>query len=217
MDESTPKYSMKGVEDFFNKVVRFIFYFRLVVVICIIVGTIYLGLDVFNSSQNGEELKNLSTIVACGSILIGIFYSIINYEHNQIKFNTEAKRAKDTFSYTTACEWYSPSMVDNLKTTRMLYNENKHLIDDNKAIEFSKILDENEQARSALVSIFNCLECVAIGINNGILDETILKIYLKSIYIDHSMDYSFYIDYRRNVQKKPQIWENFTTLANRWK
>lgn len=107
-------------------------------------------------------------------------------------------------------------MVENLKITKQMYTNNKHYIDDNKATDFSKILDEDESARSALVSIFNYLECVSIAIEKGILDDNFMKTYLGGVCTGYLMDYGFYIDYKRNTNKSPLIWINFTNMAQRW-
>ncbi len=98
-----------------------------------------------------------------------------------------------------------------------MFTKNEHYIRDNRALDFSKILDDDEQARSALVSIFNYLECVSIGIEKGILDDDFMRDYLAGVCIGYSMDYGFYIEYKRNVQKSPKIWINFTNMAEKWK
>lgn len=141
---------------------------------------------------------------------------MINYEHNFSKFKIDQKSSKIVLSYTCASEWFKPTMVDNLKLTRQMFTKNEHYINDNKASEFSRIMDGDEQARSALVSIFNYLECVSIGIDRGILDDDFMKEYLGGICISYYMDYGFYIDYKRNIAKAPRIWINFTALAQRW-
>jgi hypothetical protein len=216
MPDKAPSYSINGLEKIINSIVGFIFYYRLVVVIGIIAITVYSSIKVYNYSSANEQLKNLSIIVACGSILIGIFYSIINYEHNQIKFNHELKSSRNSFSFTTASEWFKPTMVENLKITKKMYIEHKHLINDNKATDFSQLLDSDESARSALVSIFNYLECVSLAIDNGILDDDFMKSYLGGICTAYLMDYGFYIEYKRNTTKSPLIWINFTKMAERW-
>lgn len=217
MKNETPSYSVYGIERAINATVGFIFYYRLVFVIASIVCISIIGTSVYNQSADIEKLKNLSVVVACGSVFIGIFYSVINYEHNQIKFAHDRLNNKITMSYACASEWFKPSMVENLKITKLMFTKNKHLIDENKAIDFSKILDEDESARSALVSIFNYMECVAIGIEKGILDDLFMFDYLSGVCVGYVMDFGFYIEYKRNTNKSPRIWINFTNMAERWK
>lgn len=217
MNNNAPSYSINGIEKAINGTVGFIFYYRLVFVIASIIIISFISASVYHQSIEQERLKNLSVVVACGSVFIGIFYSVINYEHNQIKFAHDRLTSKITQSYTCASEWFKPSMVENLKITKLMFNKNKHLIDENKAIDFSRILDDDEPARSALVSIFNYLECVSIGIEKGILDDRFMSDYLAGVCIGYVMDYGFYIDYKRNTNKSPRIWINFTNMADRWK
>jgi len=209
-------YSINGLERILNSAINFIFYYRLVVVVIAIVFLIISAVSISNSSTDNDKLKNISIVLACGSVVIGIFYSVINYEHSQIKFRHDIKASRNSLSFNAASEWFKPSMVENLKITKVLYVQHRHLIDENKAAEFSKILDENEQARSALVSIFNYLECIAIAVNENILDESFMKKYLSGVCVNYIIDYGFYIDYKRNVNKSAQIWINFTNLARKW-
>lgn len=104
MIDNSPSYSIKGLEKIINDIVGFIFYYRLVVVIAVITFTVLFSIQVYNTSSLEEKLKNLSIVVACGSIIIGIFYSVINYEHNQIKFKHDISSARNALSYTTASE-----------------------------------------------------------------------------------------------------------------
>ena len=212
----TPSYSVNGIEKIINSTVGFVFFYRLVFVFLSVIGISFVGGSVYSNSLPGDGLKNLSVIVACGSVFIGIFYSVINYEHNIIKFNLDRTTAKVSLTYSCASEWFKPSMVENLKITRQMFTKNEHFIRDNKASDFSKILDEDEQARSALVSIFNYLECVSIGIDKDILDDDFMKDYLSGVCLSYQMDYGFYIDYKRNMAKSPRIWINFTNMAQRW-
>lgn len=217
MNKNTPSYSIHGIEKSINMAVGFIFYYRLVFVIASVVIISIISNNVYHQSIEPEKLKSLSVVVACGSVFVGIFYSVINFEHNQIKFAHDQQTRKISQSYACASEWFKPSMVENLKITKLMFTKNKHLIEENKAIDFSKILDEDEAARSALVSIFNYMECVSIGIDKGILDERFMYDYLSGVCIGYVMDYGFYIEYKRNANKSPRVWINFTKMAERWK
>lgn len=214
--EKAHSYSISGLEAFINKIIGFVFYYRLVVVILAICALITIGYMATNNSINQEKLKTISILLACGSVIIGIFYSVINYEHSQIKFVNDMRTSKKILSYNAASEWFKPAMVENLKLTKILYIENKHYIDQDKALEFSDLLDKNEEARSALVSIFNYLECIAIAINSGVLDEEFMKEYLNGICAGYLANYGFYINYRRNTEKSSKIWIHFTNLATKW-
>ena len=84
-------------------------------------------------------------------------------------------------------------------------------------MDFFNILENDEQARSALVSILNYFECISLGVIHVILDESFIKDYFKSIYRTYLNNYSFYIEHRRNVHNSPMAWINYTTLAEKWR
>lgn len=74
-----------------------------------------------------------------------------------------------------------------------------------------RLLAEDEHIHSALVSIFNYLECTAIDAD--ILDEKFMKSYLSGVCVKYLVDYMFYINNRRNLDNSSKIWTNFTNLA----
>jgi len=210
------RYKIPALEKYVNKFIGFIFYWRLLWVLIAMGVILSLAIHTYNISSLNDKLQDFSIVITGGSIIIGIFYSIINYEHNHSKFERDTKAAKDTLSFNAACDWHRPTMVENLKITKLLYDEHKYLIGDNRAVDFFNILEQDEHARSALVSIFNYLECISLGVKHGILDGEFIEKYFRNVFGLYLRNYGFYIAHRRNVDNAPEIWINFTRLAQKW-
>jgi hypothetical protein len=209
-------YSIAWLERFINKSIAFVFYYRLIYVFLAVLVVATCGCHVYNTSGKEDALKNLCFTLTAGSIITGIFYSILNYEHNHRKSKDDAKFSRLHASFNVSCEWSKPTMVENLKITKKLHNQHKHLCDENRAKDFFEILEKDEEARSALVSILNYLELLAVGIEEGILDETMIKKYFKTMFYRYLSNYGFYIDYRRKIYNNPTAWEYFTAMATKW-
>lgn len=206
-----------GIEQFFNKFLGLIFYYRLAFVILSIGAIIWIAVVYYiNSTPDTDKLKNAALVLTCGSIIIGIFYSILNYEHNYFKTQNDKSLSKQMLSFNVAFEWHKPNIVEHLKVTKKVYDKHKHLINENKSAKFSKLLDEDDAARSSLVSIFNYLESVAVGINFDIMDEELIKKCFHALFCWYYHNYQFYIDYRRKESNNPNAWKNFTDRAEIW-
>lgn len=209
-------YSVPSFEKGVNAIIRFIFFWRLLFVFVGLGFLAYITFQVWNNTVT-DKYKNISLVFSFGSIVIGIFYAILNYEHNQIKYKNDVKNAKVVLAFNAASDWHKPSMLENLKITKKMAVEHKGLISETKAVDFYKILEENEPARTALVSIFNYFECISLGILHGVLDESFMKDYLHHVYTSYVNDYGFYIKHRRKIENAPQIWVNYTNMEAKWR
>lgn len=214
--DEAPAYSIAGLDKVINGTIDFVFYYRLIFVLACITGVIILMLRTVHQSAPPDELKNAVLVLTGGSIIIGIFFSLLNYEYNHNKNKRDVKTAKAILSFNTALEWHKPHIVENLKITKTMYDTHKHLIESNKSSEFFDLLEKDEKARAALVSIFNYLECVAVGVDQGIMDANFIKTFFCSLFKTYYSDYEFYISYRRKKYSNPKTWVNFTNLAQQW-
>lgn len=210
-------YSLTGFEKAINVTVQFFFYYRMIWVIAAISAIIVFSIIAWKSSIPQDQIKNLTTVLTCGSIILGIFYAILNYEINYFKYKRDRILAKKQASFQIASEWHKDSIVKNLKITKKLYEQHKHLIEQNKSKEFSEILDNDEDARAALISIFNYLECISLGVSEGIHDEHFMHGFFRSLFISYLNDYDFYIQYRRKKYNNANMWIKFSELATKWR
>lgn len=207
------RYKIPSLESFINRIIKFIFYYRLPIIIMFLIIILCF---IFWNPFNETKLKNGILILTSGSIMVGIFYSIVNYEHNYYKSQEENKLSQKLLSFNVAFEWHKPNIVEHLKIIKQLYEEHKNLIYENRATDFSKLLEENEVARSSIVSIFNYLESVAVGVKCEVMDCDLIKECFKSLFIQFYKDYEFYISYRRKKEGSSSAWINFTNLAQKW-
>ena len=213
---SSPGYSIKGLDKIINWVVGFIFYYRLVFVL-IALGIIYFfETRVWQSYSGDERLKTMATVLTGGSIIIAIFYSILNYEYNQTKFRHDVKTSRDVLTFNTASKTHDPAMIKNFRIIKEFYKKNKDLINGNQLDAFNKLLNEDTETRASFISIFNFFECVSLGILQGIIDEKFTKEFFKTIFSEFNTYFGAYIEYTRKEFGTPRIFRNFTNLAERW-
>jgi hypothetical protein len=211
-----PKYTIKALDNVINATVDFLYYYRMVPVCLALIIIGYSTVHVWNVSGAVDKYRNVTTVFTCGSVVIAIFYAILNYENNQLKVKRDRKISRDVLAFNAAFEWYKGNIVEHLKKTKILYDTHKHLIEENKSKEFFEILEGDEAARSSLISILNYCECMAIAIEEDIMDEYLVKKFFCSIFKMYHRDYSFYIDYRRKKNHAPTAWKHFSTLAQKW-
>lgn len=210
-------YSLTGFEKFINQTVEFFFYYRLILVLSAIGAIIFFTIAGYRSSALEDRVKNMATVLTYGSIIIGIFYAILNYEINYYKYRKDRQLARKLSSFQVASEWHKDSIVRHLKLTKKIYERYRHLIDENKSREFSEIVDNDDEARASLLSIFNYLECVSLGIYEEIHDERFMFDFFRGVFASYLNDYEFYIQYRRKKYNNPKLWIKFTDLATKWR
>ncbi len=209
-------YKFPPVEKVINWIISFIFYYRLVFVLIAILGIGFLARKVYLNSENVDRLKNVAVVLTGGSIIIGIFYSIINYEHNQAKFKYDKKSTRDTLTFTTACRMHEADTISHFKNIKQLYLNNKTLFLEGKHPEIIDILAGDEPVRISFIVIFNYLESIGIGIDQGIMDESFMKKFFKSLFRDYNGYFGTHFEYLRRENHSPDLFLNFTKLANKW-
>lgn len=210
------RYTIPSLERFINRLIGFIFYYRLLLVFLSMVAIVILSICVYNSSDVIDKLKNVAIILTGGSIIIGIFYSIINYEHNQIKFNHDKKSTRETLTFNTACRMHETAMVSHIKNVKLFYLNNKELFISNKHLDVAASLAEQEETRISFIIVFNYFEGIALAINQGIIDETFMKKFFKSVFRDHYNFYGSHFLFLRKENNSPDTCIHFTNLASKW-
>ncbi|MDR0793895.1 MAG: DUF4760 domain-containing protein [Chitinophagaceae bacterium] len=218
-DIDNPKYSTIGLEKIINVVVNFVFDFRMLFVFLCVIITAFFSYHVAENSNKTDEIKNLTFVITSASIFIGIFYAVLNYEHNYIKAKADKKYAQLVQSYSAFREWHSPHMAENIKiagTKSQFYLDHQQLIDEEKAKDFDDKLKEDPTARIALISIFNYFEFISIGLEDGIFDKDYTKKAFKDLFVNYFNKFSFYIRYRQNTDKA-NTWSSFEKLVKGWK
>jgi Domain of unknown function (DUF4760) len=209
-------YKLPKIENALNNFIGFIFYYRLVFVLISLSIISFIIKDVYNSSNAGDEYKNSALVLTCGSVIIGIFYSIINYEHNQRKFKHDVKLSREMLTFTTACKMHEAETINHFKSIKSFYNANKQVFAEGKLADIDIKLKAEPDTRVSFIVIFNYFESIAIGIEQGIMDEVFMKEFFKTIYRDCYNEFGTYIEFMRKENNSPRAFHKFTALAKRW-
>lgn len=210
-------YSLTGIEKIVNQAIRWVFFYRILFVGVAVIFTSVAAILVWKQSPFEYRAANLVAVLTGGSIVIAIFYAVLNYEMSYSRYAMGQLNARKQAAYAAAIQWYQPSVVHHLKITKKFYEKYRYLIQENRSREFSEMLDSHEEARAALLSIFNHLECIALGVEEGIHDEWFIRQFFRGIFVAYLNDYEFYIVFRRKLTNNPSIWVGFTDLAYRWR
>jgi len=211
-------YTIKSIEKVVNWIIKAVFYYRIGLVLLALAFIGYLEYRYWNNLGNTDKVKNFVAILTGGSIVIGIFYSILNYEYSQIRFKHDSKTSRDVLSFNVANEWHKVNMVEAQKVAKKFLRKCQPLLLDNNAKKFHDELEDerNENRKAALISIFNYFESLSLGVKQGIIDEQFIRGFFGSIFESYYNEYIFYIEYRRRVKKNAKIWIHFTQLAQKW-
>lgn len=181
-----------------------------------LIGIIVLSYVVGKRSDAPDKLKNAALVLTGGSIIIGIFYSIINYEHNQLKFKHDVKTSREVLTFTTATKMYDKEMINHFRNVKTFYQTNKEFFVQNRCLEIDRLLTEETEKRVSFIVLFNYLEGISVGINQGIMDEVFMKEFFKTLFRDYSQYFGLYLDFLRKESNSPRIFRHFTALAERW-
>jgi hypothetical protein len=217
MKDTEYKYKIPPVEKAINQVISFIFYYRLVFVLLALTGIVYTGLCVYEESMPADKLRNGALIFTGGSVIIGIFYSILNYEHNQLKFRHDIKVSRETLTYNTTCRMHEAEMIRHFKTLKGFYEDHRLLFSRGVYPDIQKLFRDNTEARMALVVLFNYFEGISLGVLQGIMDESFMKEFFKSIFVEYHHLFGGFLDYVRSESKSARIFWRFSQLAEKWK
>jgi Domain of unknown function (DUF4760) len=209
------RYKLPALDNAINKCSKTIFYYRLVIVIALLIVAALFIINLSNK-KDFEPYKDSALLLTCSSIIIGIFYTIINYEHNYYKSKNDNRLSKKNLVLTIAFEWSRPSIVEHLKVVNKFKIANAELIKNATTPQFAKALDEDDTARTSFVIVFNFLETIALGVENEILDEDFAHKCFGTVFREKYRDYGFYILHRRRINNSQTTWKVFTDVAIRW-
>lgn len=178
------------------------------------------------------EIRDLISMLTCGIVITALIYSAkslkLNFESNNEKLefdkkkfeeekelrNEELKRQKDKYTLEVSAIWFKPEMADNVETSRSFLRTNKEKLLSGPIIEMITELDNNQEARKAVVCILNFFENLSLLIKREIVDEESLKACFKTVFIDYFKVMRRYID---EIQKTSSRYlMNYEEVAKRW-
>jgi len=209
-------YSIQGLDRFINRAITFIFYYRLVVVLLSLVILVFIVLYAWNASSVMERIRNAAAVITGGCVIIGIFYSLLNYENTLLKARNDAQTSKEVLTYNAAARMHEIAMIENSRTVRNFHTENKQLFIQGKFDEVEGKMLIKAENRTSYLALFNYFELISLGVQKGILDEDFMREIFKSVFKNFYGFFGTYIAHTRREQSSPKIYIHFTTLAERW-
>ena len=211
------RYKIPPVEHAVNRMVKSIFYYRLLFVAGALAITIFTGAHVYQASAAAEALKNTGLIITFGSVVIGIFYSILNYEHSQLRFRHDVQVSREILTFTSSCRMHEAETIEHFRLLKSFYDDNRSLFQRGDYAEVHYCFKKSQQARISFIVLFNYFEGISIGVQQGIMDEAFMKEFFKTVFTEYHKYFNGYIDYLRNEARAPAIFRRFTQVAEKWR
>ena len=205
----------KGADRFINGFIENAFYYRLAVVfVCfVLMGSAILRIYLYYVD---EKLKTMAVVFSCGSVVIGIFYSILNYENSYRKNKETEINSKAILTFNTACKINEPYLLNCSKDLSLFYRANKSAFDKREFWKIERHIMAQPALRISFISLFNYFECMGLGIHEGIMDERFVRGFFERIFVEHHNKYGNYLAYKRNKNQDQKLYKNFTKLARKW-
>ncbi len=217
MTRNSYKYKLPPVEKAVNRLVSLVFYYRLLFVLGALVVTGLAGAHVYYLASPAEGMQRAALIVTFGSVIIGIFYSILNYEHNQLRFRHESQVTRDTLTFTCSCKMHEADTILHFKALKVFYDTHRASFAAANYATVKRLFREQQEARIAFIVLFNYFEGISIGLQQGIMDEAFVKEFFRTVFIEYHQYFGGYIHYLRNDMRSQRVFCRFTEVAERWR
>ncbi|NOT91040.1 DUF4760 domain-containing protein [Ferruginibacter sp.] len=179
------------------------------------------------------EIRDIVAIVTCGLVSTTLVYHAknlrLNYEVNKAKIDfdkqkyeeeklskqKESDKNKEFYSFQVASLWFKPDMANHVELSRKFLREHKDKLQDHKPIsEFITELENNIDARKAVICILNYFENLSLLIKKGHVDEESIKLCFKTLFVDYLNILRKYID---EIQKESKRFlMNYEEVATKW-
>jgi hypothetical protein len=212
-----PVYSFGKAEKLVNSTIAFVFYYRLPLVAILLGLLTWAGVHMWNASVQPDKLKNLATVMTCGSVIIAIIYAILNYEYSQIRFKHDKKNSIDLLTFNIASKGHDPHMIIHFRNLKTFYQTYRHLADDNQMLKFHSKMEKDTPTRESFIIVFNYFECISVGLDQGIIDDTFAQEFFKYMFLDYYDLYGPYLHFLRRKLKSDRIYKSYVRLASKWK
>lgn len=211
----TRGYKLPSFEKPINNIIGFIFYYRLICVILSVITIVSTGIYVNIHSSPEHHVQNVAYVLTGGSIMIGIFYSILNYEHTHSKFKHEVKNTRDTLTFSTACKMFTTEMMKHSTKVKNFYMTNSHLFKERRWRDVDSIFEKDADIRLSYIIMLNYFEATCIGIEQNIVDEDFLREFFEPIFINYYNRFGTYIEYSAEGAGK-KVFKDFIGVSKRW-
>lgn len=159
---------------------------------------------------NREDLKFASTAIAVTASLVSAFYIGRNLRYNALS-------QKETRTLLFPNRWNDSSFSDAKKAIRRLRRELYDSSIPNLSVRRKKIeemFQDDPDLELHLIDIFNFFEEMAVCVENGIVDETLLRGFFRSILIAYYESFEFWLVDRQGG--KSLIFTSLNKIYREW-
>jgi hypothetical protein len=164
----------------------------------------------FTSSTH--EPKDIVPVTVAGIAATALVYSAMSLHANQILNERKLLQEKKLLSLSLISEWHKPDMVHLTIVGAVLRKQIKDL----QPKEVIEVLANDKEKQTAVVSMLNYMEKLAISVNVGVADEETLREFFDSIIRLYYHALKGFIEYKRIDLSDANVFIRFEDLAKRW-
>jgi hypothetical protein len=179
------------------------------------------------------EIRDIVAIVTCGLVSTTLVYHAknlrLNYEVNKAKIDfdklkyeeekalkqRDSEKNKEFYSFKVASLWFKPDMANHVELSRKFLRNHKDKLQNHIPIQdFINELENNIEARKAVICILNYFENISLLIKKGHVDEESMKLCFKTLFVDYLTVLRKYID---EIQKESnRFLMHYEEIAKKW-
>lgn len=197
------------------------------IVVCMIFGLIV------HANNLKVEIRDFIALLTCGLVSTTLVYHAknlkLNYDVNKAKIEFDKRKYEEekdskkqdickkkiAYAFQVSSLWFKPDMANHVELSRKFLREHKEKLQDHKPIqEFIDELENNIEARKAVICVLNYFENLALLIKNDLVDENCIKDCFKTLFIDYLNILRKYIDEVQKESKRHLI--NYEEIAKKW-
>jgi hypothetical protein len=164
------------------------------------------------SASSSHEPKDIVPVAAAGIAATALVYSAMSLHANQILNERKLLQEKKLLSLNLISEWHKPDMVKLTIVGAALRKQ----IKDIQPKEVIEVLANDKEKQTAVVSMLNYMEKLAISVNVGVADEETLREFFDSIVRLYYHALRGFIEYKRMDLSDANVFIRFEDLAKRW-
>ncbi|WP_417289631.1 DUF4760 domain-containing protein [Corallibacter sp.] len=192
-----------------NFQIRYIVIFILLIIIAGVV--LFFLMHKYNIDFTFTDIMAYCT----GSVAImALIYHALSLE-SQHKFHQENLfLTRNQYAYDVSSKFNEPHMTEALQFMSKIDSDIESYFPDRKVQKFLDYIKDNPKDRQKIITVINYFEQLSILIENGHVEEKIIKKTFKTVFISTFILMKPYIDYRQ--QESRTIWCNFENMSNKW-
>jgi hypothetical protein len=170
----------------------------------------------YSAVDRTESIKVGLQTLAVGLTITGLFYTAFNLHTLNDNYNKNLNREclKQANELISTWEKSTDLTVVSHRIERL--SEAKSPLEIHQVIKENSTDPSKVTGEKAIVFVLNFFEKLALNVELGLADETMLKKYFKALMLKYYYTFHKYIESKRQERKDESLFEKFTALASRW-